>query len=80
MITKENNEPIERILRIRDVIALTKLSRTQIYRLIAKNEFPRQIKLTSGGKITGWLLSELLDWIDTRVFETRKSTTGVCDQ
>ena len=74
-MNQENDERlIERILRIRDVISLTGMSRSQIYRLIANNEFPQQIKLTSGGKITGWQQSEILDWIDSRVADSRGSS------
>ena len=53
------------ILRLPDVINKTALSRSAIYDLIAKGNFPKQIKLTS--RSSGWLQSEVEQWIDDRI-------------
>ena len=62
----------DRIMRMPEVIKTTGISRPQIYLLISKGEFPKQIKLTSGGKIAGWLQSEVMDWVASRVIASRK--------
>ena len=52
------------ILRIPDVMRTTGLSRTTIYRLIGRGDFPRGVRLA--GNAVGWLASEIQEWADTR--------------
>ncbi|PLW83917.1 AlpA family transcriptional regulator [Kineobactrum sediminis] len=54
-----------RILRLKDVKAMTRLSRSTIYAEIARGHFPRQIKLT-GARSFGWHESAVIHWIETR--------------
>ena len=54
-----------KILRLKDVIAVTGLSRSTIYAEIAKGKFPRQIPLT-GSRSVGWLESAITEWIESR--------------
>ena len=49
------------VLRMKDVIKKTGLSRSAIYNFVASNSFPRPIKL--GVKAMGWADSEIDDWI-----------------
>ena len=58
-----------RILRIGDVIQKTALSRSQIYRLIALNAFPSQIRL--GVRAAGWIENEIDHWLLDRIIQTR---------
>ena len=58
-----------RILRIGDVIQKTALSRSQIYRLIALNAFPSQIRL--GVRAAGWIENEIEHWLLDRISQTR---------
>ena len=51
----------ERFLRISDVIARTSLSRSYIYALIGRDEFPPPRKL--GARCSRWVESEVDDWI-----------------
>lgn len=51
----------ERLLRIRDVIARTSLSRSHIYALVGRNKFPAPRKL--GTKCSRWIESEVDAWI-----------------
>ena len=51
----------ERLLRLRDVVERTGLSRSSIYRLAAAGEFPRQRRLRY--KLAVWLESEVDAWI-----------------
>ncbi|WP_069301763.1 helix-turn-helix transcriptional regulator [Neptunicoccus sediminis] len=55
---------IDRILRQKEVMHLTGLSRSTIYRRIKSGEFPSQIKLTA--RLVGWRQSDLQRWLDTR--------------
>jgi prophage regulatory protein len=61
--------PTPRICRLPDVIARTGLSRSTIYELISKNEFPSQIRL--GPRTVGWVDKELDDWIEIRIKASR---------
>ena len=57
----------KRILRLKDVQTLTGLSRTMIYDLQSKGEFPQSIKLVQSGRAMGWQYSDVINWIDSRV-------------
>jgi prophage regulatory protein len=54
-----------RILRLRQVIALTGFSRSTLYRYIQNQQFPNQVRL--GPRIVGWLEDEVNDWILEKV-------------
>lgn len=58
-------ETIERILKAHEVHTMTGLSRTTIWRLENKGEFPARVSL--GGNRVGWRLSEINHWMGTRV-------------
>jgi len=55
---------VERIIRIDEVMHLTSLSRSTIWRYEKDNQFPKREKL--GAKNVGWKLSEVQDWIENR--------------
>ena len=57
----------KRILRLKDVQTLTGLSRTMIYDLQRKGEFPQSIKLVQSGRAMGWQYSDVINWIDSIV-------------
>jgi prophage regulatory protein len=68
-----DNEPIskrlaalvaERHLRRPTVEELTGLSRSSIYDLMAKNAFPRPVRLT--GKAVAWPESAIAEWLAQR--------------
>lgn len=48
-------------LRIQDVVQVTKLSRAEVYRKIAKGEFPKQTRISY--RCSVWRSSEVQDWI-----------------
>lgn len=60
----------EQILKLPDVIKATGLARSTVYKLISENRFPKQIKLTSFS--SGWLESEISQWIDERIALSRQ--------
>lgn len=56
-----------RLIRIRDVMELTGLSRSYVYALAADGRFPRSISLVPGGTSRAWLLSEIHSWMQERI-------------
>lgn len=55
----------ERLLRIKEVLADTGLSRSTAYELMRRGEFPRPIELV--GKTRCWIESEVDGWIAGRI-------------
>ena len=64
----------EAILRFPAVQGRVSLSRTQIYELIARGDFPRQFKLSE--RASGWLASEVDAWIEQRIAESREKVAA----
>ncbi|EGQ9319860.1 AlpA family transcriptional regulator [Vibrio cholerae] len=54
-----------RLIRFREVLAMTGLSRSSVYRFIEENQFPTQVQL--GGRAVAWVESEVQEWITQRV-------------
>ena len=48
--------------RLRDVVRITSMSRSTIYRRVAAGRFPRPISL--GGRASAWKGTELQAWIE----------------
>lgn len=63
----------ERFLRLPEVMHLCGLSRSTIYELIRKGEFPPQVSL--GGKNVAWLHSEVTAWMVGRIAGRKRGTT-----
>ena len=59
----------KRLIRIREVMNLTSLSKSYIYQLTAQKRFPKRVSLVKGGSSVAWLESEVLVWIDERLNE-----------
>ena len=57
------------ILRLNDVKAKTGLSRSTIYLSMAEGTFPKKISL--GSRAVGWINSEVIEWIEQRIGESR---------
>lgn len=53
-----------KILRINQVIEMTTLGRSTIYKYIKEGTFPKQIKM--GARASGWLQADVENWILTR--------------
>lgn len=58
-------EPI--FLRLPDVIEVTRLSRSQIYRMIASGEFPAPIRISK--KAAAWPAEAVKAWAATKISE-----------
>ena len=50
-----------RILKAQQVSDLTSISRSHIHRMAREGKFPKSIKISEGR--SGWLESDVLDWI-----------------
>lgn len=68
-----HNNPNEKIIRLRTVLARTGLSRSMAYMLLRDGLFPKPISL--GLRAVGWLESEIDRWIADRVQQSRKGKT-----
>lgn len=52
------------ILRLKQVIAITGLSKSTIYAMIASGDFPSQVRL--GARAVGWLADAIFAWVAAR--------------
>lgn len=64
MATAINNQASNRMLRSREVVNLTGLSKTTLWRLENAGDFPARKKLSVGA--VGWSLLEVEEWISGR--------------
>jgi prophage regulatory protein len=56
--------PHPRLLRLREVLHRTGMSRSRVYACMASEQFPRPVKL---GRTSAWLESEIEAWIAAKV-------------
>jgi len=56
-----------KLIRLQQVMEMTGLGRSTIYKYIAEDWFPKPIPL--GGRSVGWLESEIQEWILARIEE-----------
>ena len=68
VIEKKTRAP-GRFLRLPEVMARTGLSRSTIYVRLEQGLFPRPVSL--GGRAVGWIDSEIDEWMNNRVAESR---------
>ncbi|MGC0946332.1 AlpA family transcriptional regulator [Pantoea agglomerans] len=64
--------PRDRFMRLPEVISTCGLSRSTIYDLISREQFPSQISL--GGKNVAWLASEIDGWMQDRIAQRAGGT------
>lgn len=64
---------MQTLLRLKQVMAKTGLSRSYVYELSKKGKFPKSVKLSE--KSVAWVESEIDEWIQNRI-DARK-TEGV---
>jgi prophage regulatory protein len=65
-----DNHQTDRILRFPEVKARVGLCRSHIHNLVSEGKFPAPIKL--GARASGWLESEIDQFIQSRIKESRK--------
>ena len=59
-----------KLLRLRDVIKMTSLSRTTNYDYMSEGKFPKNIHL--GPKISVWIEREIQEWINSQILLNRQ--------
>jgi prophage regulatory protein len=69
--TQRGANMADSILRLPAAKARTGLSRSTIYALVARGEFPKQISLSS--RAVGWMASEVDAWLQARIAQSRKA-------
>jgi len=69
-----SNEKV--VLRVKDVVELTGISKSYIYQLADAGKFPKPINLVPGGSSKGWLASEIHEWINQRIAERDGGLNG----
>ena len=65
-----SNQP--RLLRLRDVLAQTGLSRSSLYRLMDRHDrdaFPRPVAI-AGTRMKAWSAAAVSDWIESQLVQT----------
>ena len=53
-----------RLIRLPEVLWLTGLSRSTLYKMVSGGRFPRQVEM--GDKARGWRLRDVVLWIESR--------------
>ena len=61
---------MKRLLNIQAVANKTNRGRSTIYKDIAENKFPTQIKI---GRSSSWVEDEIDQWIEQRILENRQN-------
>lgn len=54
-----------KLIKLRDVMALTSLARATVYKYISEGRFPKQVNL--GGNCVAWVEAEIMEWIEQRI-------------
>lgn len=64
-----------KILRLKEVLSITGLSKTSIYDFVADGSFPMSVQL--GARSVGWIESEIDDWINKKIEQRNKLASKV---
>lgn len=54
-----------KMLRMKNVLEITGLSRSTVYESIKQGNFPKQIKL--GVKAVGWTSDSINEWLESKI-------------
>jgi prophage regulatory protein len=69
---------MKRLLRLPEVIAMTGLSRSQLYHLEAAGQFPKRVPLSE--RSTAWASDEVEAWVERKIAareQAAKERTGI---
>jgi predicted DNA-binding transcriptional regulator AlpA len=61
-IQPQNSRPVDQLLRIQDVVAMTTLSKSCINLWVAQGRFPKPLAISATVKV--WRLSQINDWLN----------------
>jgi prophage regulatory protein len=65
-----------RLIRLREVMRLSGLSKSSIYPLSAENRFPRSVALVPGGTSRAWVEPEIFDFLQQRIEERNQEISS----
>lgn len=68
-IALDRFEEAHRVLSVRQVVEITSLSKTTIWRLGQRNLFPRPFRLSAGR--VGWAERDVLAWLAAKAQQSR---------
>ncbi len=54
-----------RLIKLKEVLTITGLSRSHTYALAQRGEFPQPVKLTE--RSSAWVQAEVFDWVESRI-------------
>ncbi|HAS6095336.1 TPA: AlpA family phage regulatory protein [Vibrio vulnificus] len=54
-----------KVIRLKEVMGLTGLSKSSIYRFSNNDDFPKPVSL--GARSVGWIESEVTQWLENKV-------------
>lgn len=63
-----------RIIRLKEVIDITGLARSTVYKYVADGLFPKPVSL--GDRAVGWVESEVQEWILARIAQRDEACGG----
>ncbi len=63
----ELEEIVMRLIRLKEVMSLTGLGRSSIYKFMEESRFPKSVSL--GDRAVAWIESEVEDWIVEKIAE-----------
>ena len=66
----KTSRPVDQLLRIQDVVAMTTLSKSCINLWVAQNRFPQPTALSATLKV--WRASDINSWMDAQ-FDQKRS-------
>ena len=64
-MNEDTEELIMRLIRLKEVMDQTALSRSAVYRKMNEGSFPQSVSL--GDRAVAWVESEVQDWIAQRI-------------
>jgi len=56
-----------RFIKLKEVVSITSLGRSTVYKFIAEGKFPKSISL--GDRAVAWVEEEIIEWMETRLAE-----------
>jgi prophage regulatory protein len=66
-----NTSTNPRIIRWPKVHDKVDLCRSHVHKLVSQGLFPSPIKLTPNGRASGWVESEVNEWLEQRIADSR---------
>ena len=69
-----------KVIKMKELMGVVGISRSYLYALQARGDFPMPIRLVEGGRATGYLRSEIDAWLKGRIDATRGNAGKVAHE